>query len=65
VGNWFRNELKADLVATLAKRQLEKHGLFNAAIIENLIKEHVSKQQDHTFKLWTIYCFQKWYDHQY
>jgi asparagine synthase (glutamine-hydrolysing) len=63
VGEWMRNELKEDLVKTLTLKSLEKHGLFNDEIISELISTHLTKQQDHTFKLWTIYCFQKWYDH--
>jgi asparagine synthase (glutamine-hydrolysing) len=64
-GEWFRNELKEKMQKTLSKEGLEKHGLFNRTVVEQLINDHLGKRADHSFKLWTIYCFQKWYDQQY
>lgn len=61
VAHWFRNELKPDLIQTLSEEACAAHGLFNYSFIEALMKEHIEKNIDHSYKLWTLYCFQKWY----
>jgi asparagine synthase (glutamine-hydrolysing) len=61
LGSWFRNELKSDLNNYLSEDYLKIHGLINAEFTRVILKEHLSGSYDHTWKLWTIYCFQKWY----
>jgi len=61
VADWFRNELKTDLINTLSEESCAKHGYFNYQYISNLLSGHLYKNMDHSYKLWTLYCFQKWY----
>lgn len=61
VSHWFRNELKTELLNTLSEEACAKHGYFNYNYISNLLKEHLERNIDHSYKLWTLYCFQKWY----
>jgi asparagine synthase (glutamine-hydrolysing) len=61
IGSWFRNELKSDLNNYLSEDYLGIHGLINAEFTRVILKEHLSGSYDHSWKLWTIYCFQKWY----
>jgi hypothetical protein len=39
--------------------------IFNENLIIQLVDEHLTSYRDHTFKLWTIFCFQKWYKNIY
>ncbi len=64
IGHWFRNELREDLLATLSPDSLVQHFYFNVDFIQKLIKEHLSQINDHSHQLWTLYCFQKWYNAQ-
>jgi len=61
VGEWLRNELKQDLLNLTNDKFLEKQSIFNSEYVGKMVSEHVLKIQDHTFGLWTIYCFQKWW----
>jgi len=61
VSHWFRNELKTDLLNTLSEENCSKHSLFKYSYISTLINEHIYGDIDHSYKLWSLYCFQKWY----
>jgi asparagine synthase (glutamine-hydrolysing) len=61
VGDWLRNELKLELLDLTKDELLIKQNIFNINYIKQIISEHLSKKNDHTFKLWTIFCFQKWW----
>lgn len=61
VGNWLRTDLKEDLLKLTTPELLKSQDLFNIQYVSQLVKEHLSSQRDHTFKLWTVFCFQKWW----
>lgn len=61
VGDLLRGELKNELIHLTSKGFLETQNLFNIEYIETLIYQHINFIEDHTFKLWSLYCFQKWY----
>lgn len=61
IGDWLRQDLGSDLVYLSRKQFLQEQGIFNIPIIEKLISDHLTGKSDATFKVWTFYCFQKWY----
>lgn len=65
ISDWFRNELKDDLLITLSENNTNKHSYFNFSYIEKLIHQHVNQGIDQSVKLWTLFCFQKWYNHNF
>jgi asparagine synthase (glutamine-hydrolysing) len=65
VSDWFRNELKDDLIDTLSEENLNSHSFFSNTYVHHLIHEHISKDIDNSFKLWTLFCFQKWYNYNF
>jgi asparagine synthase (glutamine-hydrolysing) len=65
IAHWFRNELKEDLIYMLSDKNLQMHGLLNKDFVQHLMSEHFSSKFDHSSKLWSIYCFQKWYIHSF
>lgn len=64
IGDWFRAELKQDLLFTLTEDNLDKHRLFNKKLIQELINQHLYQGIDHSRKIWSLYCFQKWYNNE-
>lgn len=61
VGDWLRSFLKDELIYFCNKSFIEEQNLFNYSAIEQLVNRHLSGQEDNTFKVWTYFCFQKWY----
>ena len=62
ISDWFRNELKDELISTLSERNINKHNLFQYQCIEKLIQQHIYQGIDQSTKLWTLFCFQIWYN---
>ncbi|WP_258929646.1 asparagine synthetase B family protein [Flavobacterium davisii] len=61
VGDWLRGILKQELLRYVETEILFKQDLFNAEYIQELVSNHLSGKKDNTFRVWTFYCFQKWY----
>jgi|SRR5690625_241021 len=61
VGDWLRNELKEELLTFIAIDFLEAQAIFHIAKIQEIVENHISGKVDNSFKVWTFYCFQKWY----
>jgi len=59
VHEWFRSDLGVQLEALLN----ENDGHLNADFINNLLKEHRSRQRDHGLRLWTIFVYLVWRVH--
>ena len=65
VGDWLKTILKNELEGFIERKRLEKQGIFNTDSIIKLVKNHLSGSKDNTFKVWSFYCFQKWYYNTY
>lgn len=65
VGNVLRTELKLELLKYSSNEYLNAQNIFNVSSIQKLIQNHLSSVEDSSFKVWTFFCFQKWYDNIY
>ena len=65
VGDWLRTILKDELMFFCNKNFIEEQNLFNYSYILEIVSRHLSGQEDNTFKVWTYFCFQKWYKKSY
>lgn len=65
VGDWLREGLKQELIGYIDNSLLQKQGIFNASNIQKLVSNHLSGKEDNTFKVWSFFCFQKWYTKTY
>lgn len=63
VGDWLRNHLKTELESYINQQFLEKQNIFHVDFVRNMVKRHIEGKVDNTFRVWTFYCFQKWYVH--
>ncbi|TYA71863.1 asparagine synthase (glutamine-hydrolyzing) [Seonamhaeicola marinus] len=65
VGDWLKLSLRQELEKYIEKSALVKQDIFNVDSIIKLVQNHISGKEDNTFKVWTFYCFQKWYFNTY
>jgi asparagine synthase (glutamine-hydrolysing) len=61
IDQWFRNELKEELLSELSCENIEKQGILNPGKIDQLIMDHFEYRSNNARILWAIYVFQKWY----
>lgn len=61
VGNWLRTSLKSELLQFIQPELLREQGVFHPEYISQLVMAHLSGERDNSFRVWTFYCFQKWY----
>ena len=61
VGDWLRSDLRLELLSFINKSFLLKQNIFNIEVVTNIVMNHIDSKVDNTFKVWTYYCFQKWY----
>ncbi len=62
VNRWLRNDLREMMHELLSAERLSAHGFFEPAAVARLIEEHESGRRDHQHRLWTLLCFQLWYE---
>ena len=65
VGDWLRGYLKKELSSYIEPHFLKIQSIFDANEIVSLVENHLSGKEDNTFKVWTFFCFQKWYKQTY
>ncbi len=61
VGDWLRASLKKEMESYIAPKFIESQNIFKSNTIIPLVKNHLSGKEDNTLRVWTYYCFQKWY----
>jgi asparagine synthase (glutamine-hydrolysing) len=61
IGDWLRKSLRNDLEFFINKDFIKSQGLFNSDYIISLVNKHLDCSEDNTFKVWSYYCFQKWW----
>ncbi|MFV9551013.1 asparagine synthase (glutamine-hydrolyzing) [Algibacter sp. PT7-4] len=65
VGDWLKSSLKIELESYINEKELIDQNIFHVDNIISLVRNHISSKEDNTFKVWTFYCFQKWYYNTY
>ncbi len=65
VGDWLRSELRLELLKYVDKAFILDQNIFNYEVTLKLIMDHLDSKVDNTFKVWTYFCFQKWYTNIY
>lgn len=60
-GDWLRQSLRKELESYLEPEFLKSQGIFNKEVVTKLVQDHLDSKRDSTFRVWSFYCFQKWY----
>lgn len=58
--SWFRGELKPLLEEKLLNPKALSRGYFQPEMVQRLVEEHQSGQFDHSYRLWSLLCFEEW-----
>lgn len=61
VGDWLRASLRKELESYIEPKFVTSQNIFQSNTIIPLVKNHLSGKEDNTMRVWTYYCFQKWY----
>lgn len=62
IAAWFRGPLRGEIERALDPRRIKQQGLFRPTALQRLLQEHLSGRQNHAKRLWTLLCFQRWWD---
>ncbi len=65
VGDWLRSELRSELLSYVDASFIYKQNIFEIEVISKIVEDHLNYKKDNTFKLWTFFCFQKWFKETY
>lgn len=60
IDSWFRSDLKPLLLDYLSPERIKKEGLFDHAFVEDKIKEHLSRDFNHQYRLWSLLMWEMW-----
>ncbi len=61
VGDWLREGLRKELESYIEISFLREQNIFKEDHVITLVRNHLDRKVDNTFKVWTFFCFQKWY----
>jgi len=61
IAEWLRGDLCERAAALLLSPERD-HGLLDRAQIQRLWAEHLAETHNHAVLLWTLLCFETWYD---
>lgn len=59
---WLKGPLKELCEDLLSQRQLNRHGLFDPAVVAKLKTDHYAGRTDNRKQLWNLMVFQMWYN---
>ena len=65
VGDWLRQGMRSELLSYIDDKFLEEQDVFDIQNIKKIVFNHLNSVEDNSFKIWTFYCFQKWYKNTY
>ena len=65
VGDWLRQGMRSELLSYIDDKFLEEQDIFDIQNIKKIVLDHLNSVEDNSFKIWTFYCFQKWYKNTY
>ena len=61
--SWLRSGLEPLVNKMLSESRLKKQGLFDLRFVRRLVEDHRQGKADNRKALWTLLCFQLWYEH--
>jgi len=61
IGSWLRHELRPLAEDLLLDASSRKRGIFQPAIVEHLVREHMEGRRDYGRHIWLLLNFELWY----
>jgi asparagine synthase (glutamine-hydrolysing) len=62
IRDWIRGPLKSWAESQLSRERIESDGIFDAAAVQKLLEDHLSRRSDNCNVLWALIMFQSWLD---
>jgi asparagine synthase (glutamine-hydrolysing) len=59
---WLRGPLRGFMEQALEPRRIARHGLYDAAFVEELKREHAERSRNRSRELFQLLVFELWYD---
>jgi asparagine synthase (glutamine-hydrolysing) len=60
LGQWFRGQLREMLCDSLLSQRFLSSGYFDPAAIKEMVSQHLGRQKDYGFQLWSLLMFEIW-----
>ena len=60
-GDLLKTQLRQELESYIDEDRLKAQDIFQIGPTRKLVTEHLDSINDNSFRVWTFYCFQKWY----
>lgn len=60
LSRWLQNELRPMVSDFLSPDRIRREGFFDPSIVGNIVREHLSGQCDHHFRIWPLLMWQMW-----
>jgi len=61
IADWLKGGLREALQDELSPGRVREQGIFEPAVVERYVSEHMSGRSDHRKPLWTLFVFQLWH----
>jgi asparagine synthase (glutamine-hydrolysing) len=61
IGDWLRGVLKEELLMYSDRKFIEEQNIFHYESIFSLVNNHLIGNIDNSIRVYTFFCFQKWY----
>ncbi|NNM84845.1 MAG: asparagine synthase (glutamine-hydrolyzing) [Phycisphaerales bacterium] len=61
IGQWFRGPLRGDLADRLTDSKAFARRYLRAAAVDELLRQHITGEHDHTHRLFTLLMLEIWY----
>lgn len=61
VAHWMANDISEFVHDTLTSQRFRDRGLIDPAYMHQILAQHVTGEEDHGTRLWTLICLELWY----
>lgn len=62
ISRWLKNELKFLLDQYLSENKIQDQGIFDPAIVKQIVEKHLHGKSDASWMIWNLIIFQSWFE---
>jgi asparagine synthase (glutamine-hydrolysing) len=62
ISSWLRTDLSFLVDRYLSEERIRDQGIFDAAVVQDLVRSHRQAKTDTSWMLWNLIVFQKWHE---
>ncbi len=62
LGRWLQTDLQDYVRTILAKKNLERHGLFDPYVVGDILDDHAGRVENNDKLIWSMVVFQSWFN---